>query len=417
MTLVNKYVIALFVAFASISTVWAAKPFKKVLVINGGGINPGIAVGIIAGVQAQGWNPDLVIATCGAGIGAIMNHSESSLEGNMNLLKSKAFFETLNSVQVQTPNAFEMFNKIEEAKDTTRYPHIFENVLLHAPESFPKIINNVDFNNNSKKTKLIILSGRALFGPQDAGNERRRNEPLFQQVYITDPQTAKLIDGWRLPPQFSFPNSTVEQKTATISNLDTISAMRAGIADPYLLNPSIIDDHYHFTGAIDLYPIDLATYLGEEVVTTYPTALFLEHEDRVINMAFGFKQTSKALEAIQHKDVKWIDLSGMDELGFNPKVKFLSIVSTIPSEYNAFSNGVSAQWKLGYDRAVEALKAAPGALVDVRTHLRKPINPKLRDEFSCKNANEWKTDKRNNCTSDLTPNCERNMANTCEPIR
>lgn len=395
---------------------WAAKPFKKVLVISGGGINPGLAVGIIAGVQAQGWFPDLIIATCGAGIGAAMNHSEITIDATMNKLRSKEFFETLNLVKIQTSSALEMLNKLEETKDTSRYPHIFENVLLYGPEKFPKIISNVDFSVNSNKTKLIILSGRALFGPRDAGYQRR-NEPLFQQVYFTDPETAKLIDGWRLPPQFSFPNTTVSQKTLALSNLDTISAMRAGIADPYLINPSVVDNYYHFSGAVDLYPIDLAASLGEEVVATYPAALFLDYEDSIFNMAFGFKQTSKALEAIQHKDVKWIDISGMDDLSFNPKVGFFSFENKIPSNYNSFVGGVSAQWNFGYERGNEAIKVAPGSSVDIRTHLRKPINPKLRDEFSCKNANEWNTDQQKNCTSDKSPSCDRKRASACTPIR
>ncbi|MGZ3743093.1 MAG: hypothetical protein ACXWRA_04460, partial [Pseudobdellovibrionaceae bacterium] len=59
-----------------------AKPFKRVLVISGGGLNPGLALGIIAGVQEKGWRPDLIIATCGAGLGAAINNSEQSITGS-----------------------------------------------------------------------------------------------------------------------------------------------------------------------------------------------------------------------------------------------------------------------------------------------------------------------------------------------
>lgn len=410
----NHWLLCLLSLVASQSL--TAKPFKRVLVINGGGINPGIAVGIIDGVKSMGWNPDLIIATCGANIGSSINNSEGKTNSNLEKLKSQEFFKVMNLVKIQTSSVFEMVNKIEEAKNTTKYPSIFSKVLLNAPDQLPKIFNTTEFSSDDSRPRMIFLSGRALFGPNDAGKPRRK-EPLFQQVYFTDRQTAQYFDGWMLAPEYAYPNSTIEGKTVTITNVDTLTATRAGLADPYLLNPSFLADAYHFTGAIDLYPIDLANYLGDEVITTYPAALFLEHEDRVINAAFGFKQTRRALDAIQNKNVKWIDISGMDELGFNPKAEFLTMVSTIPTNYNQFVTGVSKQWTFGFERAKEALSVAPGNTLDVRTHLRKPINPKLREEFSCKNANEWKTGSRSSCTSDSTPDCNRNSASSCTPIR
>jgi hypothetical protein len=393
-----------------------AKPFKRVLVISGGGLNPGVAVGIIAGVKEKGWRPDLIIATCGAGIGSAIYNSEQSITGSFEVLRSWDMFKAMNQTEIETPNGIEIYNKLKKAKNTSRYPSIFEGNLLHSPEELPRFLKNKDFNQNPSLPKLIIISARALFGPSQVG-QIRASEPLFQQVYFTDPNTAALLKGWRLPKKFSYPFSTVKTETLAISSEDAITAARAGIADPYLLNPSRVDGYYHFSGSVDLFPLDLAAALGDEVVATYPASLFLEYEDVAVKSGFGFKQTIRALEAIQHKDVKWIDISGADAVSFNPSRFIMLMRSGVPTDFTQFKLAVARQWSFGRDRANEAIQKAPGALTNIRSHLRKPINPKLAENFSCKNANEWRTDQRDSCVNDHSSECDRNKAKTCVPIR
>ncbi len=393
-----------------------AKPFKRVLVISGGGINPGLALGMIAGVQEMGWRPDLIIATCGAGMGAAIYNSEPSITKSYEVLTSYDFFRALNQVVIETSNGIEILNKLNKAKDTTRYPDVFDKNLLFAPQEMPRILRKIDFNHEPGTPRLIFLSARALFFPYQVG-QLRAPEPLFQQTYFTDPETAKYLKGWNLPPQLSYPYSMLMRETEAISTEDTITAARAGIADPYLLNPSLVNGYYHFTGAVDLFPLDLAEALGDEVVASYPASLFLEYEDVAVKSGFGFKQTTRALQAIQHKGVKWVDISGADDISFNPSRLVLVMRSGIPQEHMQFKLGVGKQWSFGRDRAKEALQAAPGKLTDVRHHLRKPINPKLLEDFSCKNAYEWKTDRQDSCMSDRSSKCDRNKAKTCVPIR
>jgi hypothetical protein len=398
------------------AAVVTAKPFKRVLVISGGGVNPGAALGMIAGVMEKGWRPDLIIATCGAGLGTAIFNSEPNIRDSYDVLTSWNFYKGLNEVVVQNPNGIAMMEKLKLAKNTFVYPDIFEGTLLHAPLDLPYMLRNMEFNRDPAKPKLVIVSARAFFGPHQVG-QRRSYEPMFQQVYFTDPETAQHIDGWTLPKAKSYPFTTLMPQTLTVSNHSAVTAMRAGIADPFLLNPSVVDGYYHFTGAVDLFPLDLATTLGDEVLATYPASLFLDYEDTAVKAGFGFKQTTRALEAIQHKDVKWIDISGADDLSFNPKLVVVVMKSGIPSDYTQFKLGVAKQWNFGRDRANEAINVAPGKLTNVRYHLRKPINPKLYEDFTCKNANEWKTDQRDSCLSDRTSGCDRNKAQKCVAIR
>jgi hypothetical protein len=393
------------------------KPFKRVLVISGGGINPGVALGMIAGVKEMGWKPDLVIATCGAGITSAVYNSEQSIVDSFEVVRSRTFFEAISEFRINKPNGIEMIQKLEKAKNTNRYPDIFHGNLLWGPQKFPThILKTTAFNRDSSKTKFLFISSRALFGPEQAGR-RRNSSPLFKVTYYTDPDTAEFLKGRELPAKDVYPNTTLAKDTLTFSHVDVFTAMRAGIADPYFLNPGIVDGHYQFTGAVDLYPIDLAVSLGEQVIAGYPAGLFLDYEDLVFKSGFGFKQTTKALEAIQHKDVKWMDLSGMDTVAFNPQRWAVVMTSGIPTDFTEYRLGIGRQWTFGHDRAKEALTVAPGAVTDVRSHLRRPINPELLKDFSCKNANEWKTDKRDQCLDDKTRGCERKTAKSCTPIR
>lgn len=392
------------------------KPYKRVLVISGGGLNPGFAVGIIAGVQEMGWRPDLIIATCGAGSGSSIVHSEVSIVDSFEKLRSREHFEILKRFHIDNPNGIELIQKLQEAKNTSVYPDIFENNLLKAPSQLPSVLKHNEFRSESEGPKLLVLAAKALFGPQDVG-ATRRYEPLFQMVYFTDSVTGSYLNGMPLPFSKSFPMTTLASETMVESSVSILNAVRGGAADPYLLNPSLIKGSYYFTGAVELYPLDIARALGDEVVATYPSALFEEYEDDAIYSAFGFKQTTRALEAIQHHDVKWIDQWGADSVSFKPDRLLFLMTSTIPKNFGEFQRAVVKQWDLGRSRAKEALAAAPGNLLDVRHHLRKPINPKLLDDFSCRNAFEWKTEHRASCLSDRTSQCDRSIAKRCTPIR
>ena len=412
-----KFFLVILSLFLSLQTeLLEAKPFKKVLVLSGGSLNPGLAVGLIAGLKEKGWKPDLIISTCGANIGAAINNSNPTIQGSFEVLRSWEFFKLFNQFQIETVNGIEIANKISVAKNTFIYPDIFDHNLLFGPIEFKNILEKNEFNRDPKKEKLIMISARALFGPDKVGKQRE-STPLFQQVYFTDPDTAEYLNNVKLPKKRSFPFTTLMSETQAISSIDVMAAARAGVADPYLMNPSIVDGYYQFTGAVDLFPLDLAESLGEEVIATYPGGLFLDYEDVAVNSAFGFKQTDRALEAIQHKNLKWIDVSNSDSVSFNPTRLVVVMQSGIPTDFIKFKLGVAKQWNFGRERAIEALRMAPGAQRDNRFHLRKPINPKLIEKFSCENAFEWKTDQRDFCVNDISPKCDRRIAKTCVPIR
>lgn len=404
-------------SFFSFCSVWAQqKKFKRVLVLSGGGMAPGIPLGIIAGLQQSGWRPDLIIGTCGSGLGAAVFNSEQSSSKALDIVTAPSMFEAFRRIRVATSDVRDALEILKVGIDTRYYPPLFDKTILRSPEYSHVPLSSETFRHGPRDTRAIILAARSLFSPKDQGLPRQ-TKPIFQQVYITDPETQKAIGSWELATLQSYPVTSLQREGRSLSGISLVNAARAGFADPFFLNPIKIQNDYYFTGAIDLYPIDLALSLGDEVIATYPVKLFEGYQDNAIYSAFGFTQSSRVLKAIQNTDVKWIDVSGDTELVFDPKRFLLTLKSGVPETYEEFKQGVFAQWEFGRTRAIEALEHAPGRSRNYRGHLRRPINPKLIERFVCSNAYEWQTESATNCIRDVDSGCDRTQAQWCHPLR
>lgn len=397
--------------FSSVRTM--AKPFKRVLVISGGGLNPGTALGIIDGVVAKGWIPDLIISTCGSSLGPVFYNSNPNIDQNIKDMHSPSVMKGYQSVEIENSWAWDLKSIFDQASDFTLYPAIFNNTVLKLTKKFDSsYLQNVNFRSGPNDTKIIMVGSKALFKPEMAGKLRAK-APLFKVVYFTDTSTANLLKGRKTPVVDAYPYTNVSSEIETITHFTTIDAFRATLADPYALNPYIVDGEAYFTGAIDLYPITLAKELGDEVVATYPFGLYSYYENLTIRSAFGFSQSIRSLQAIQNDNVQWIDLSGQEEVSFNPEIAFVSLDYRVPSTYPEFKNGIDKQWELGKFRAQEALAAPKYSLA----HLREPISKTLLKDFSCKNANAWSTPDNEYCVKDSSPGCDRSEESSCTPLR
>jgi hypothetical protein len=295
-------------------------------------------------------------------------------------------------------------------------PDFFNNNVLYIPESLNSELNNDYFQNTQTKPKLIIITARAHFGNNDVGKQKG-NLLRFTEVLMTDPETAKHFNNYEPPVNNKFLNSTIDRKLDLMTQVPLEFAMRASISDPFLVNPAVIHGEYYFTGAADLYPVDIANFLAEEVVSTYPFSLFTDYENLAIKSTFGISQSQRVLYAIQDPKIKWIDQSlPPKDMSFDPTAEFLMLKNEIPDDLYTYQIKVQQQYDFGYSRMKEllSLKQNKGPFTH---HLREPINPALFKKFTCDNANVWKTNQRSLCYVDTTKGCNRKSVQTCTPIR
>lgn len=391
----------------------SGKPFKRALVISGGGITPGVGLGILKGLERSGWKPDVVITTCGASVASALRNSFPTTKESIKFALSPTFHKALRMAKVETRSALDVQRKFDSYKTDDSLPQYFERNVLTFPQDFQGLLPHNQFQATEGTPRFVMVAARTHFGPKDVGAPLL---PSFTQVYFTDADTAEKLKNFPSPIRAKFPESRLDPLTETITNATTESALRGSIADPFLLAPGEFNGDYYMTGAVDLYPIETAMELADEVVSTYPASLFADFEDFAIKRTFGFSQNKSALHAIQNTQVKWIDISGIEEVNFDPKLKVLWLVDRVPQKLEDFRKGIQEQIDFGSSRAMEAM-AVQKTKTDARSHLRKPISKKLLENFTCENAYVWQTPENAYCTKDWYNGCNRKTATQCRPIR
>src|SRR5437870_4807341 len=101
----------LFILLGSTPT-WAesgkVKPFKRALVIAGGGTMTAAQLGVIAGAQKMGFVPDVIITTCGGSISASIFNAYRSSDQLAEFAMSYKHYNILKQVTINTPNVLSL---------------------------------------------------------------------------------------------------------------------------------------------------------------------------------------------------------------------------------------------------------------------------------------------------------------------
>lgn len=354
-----------------------AKPFKKALVIGGGGITPGMALGMIAGAKDAGYHPDVLLASCGASLGAVLYSSFSSPEEALKYAKSEQFYLRLqNLIKLGAWSALGLRKKMIHTMENPKLlPPFFDGTILEIPGEVEGLLPSEKFPIAKNKPRLVILAARASFGPHHQGRDSG-TQPLFRQTFITDFATATELRGFDSPMQKSFPYGRVDRKTEIRTDVTLSQAARASITDPFYVNPARIGDSYYWGGAIDLFPVETAQHLADEVLMNFPGGLYSGFEDLAIFSAFGFAQSDRTTEVSRRTDVRWIDSSGSHKLALDPTLFGVMFINRFPTTHAQFAYTIHHQYKLGYARAFEAARIQKNR-ANVRTHLRETaVGPK-----------------------------------------
>lgn len=345
-----------------------AQPFKRALVIGGGGISPGVALGMIAGANDAGYEPDLILTSCGSSLGAALYGSFGDAYQALAYAKSERFYRNFAPlVKIDSRFALGLKRRLDHAAaNPLLLPKLFDNNILKVPENVTGMLPNEAFPRSGPR--LVVLAAQALFGPEMEGRDPGAG-PLFRQAFITDPDTALLLEGRNANVKEIFPYSRVAMKTETLTEVSLSQAVRASISDPYYINPARIGGHYYFGGAVDLFPIETALALADEVLVNFPAGLYTPYEDLAIQSTFGYAQSDRTWIASQSQSVKWIDGSGTNDLSLDPDIFGIMFLNKMPRSHGKFAEAIEKQFQFGYARTVEAVNAQRGT-VNGRGHLR-----------------------------------------------
>lgn len=393
-----------------------AKKYHRALIIAGGGIDTGVGLGMLAAAHDQGWDPDVVLTTCGASLSATVYNAYGTK--SYEYIMTPEFFHLLSKTHLATTSLIPLGKAFDAAaKNMGTIPPVFTNYVLSYPTALNTHLPDLQFHANDRAITphFVMIAAQSDITPKDVG-QKYNGRKLFRETLFTDEEVGAELKNYKSAIGVSYPKSYVATAPLIVTDKSTEYAARASISDPFLINPPLLDGKYYFTGAVDLFPVEIAEMLADEVFVTYPVKLFTGYSDTAVEGTFGYTQTQRALQILNDHTVKWIDMYGVDATKFDPSPMLLKMENKIPTNLADFQAGMKAQYEFGYARMQEALRLQMNKAPN-RSHLRMPINPALYKSFTCDRAIEWKTDKNPHCQSDNWPGCDRGDATTCTPIR
>ena len=333
---------------------------KTVMIFNGGGFKTAMFIGMLKAARELGKNPDYIIGTCGGSAATAVAHGLRTTKEQIEFIRGKDSFDFINSIQ--ETKYFNLNHSISMIRDVYLkfrlrgvIPNIFEHYLLDMPQLVPLVDDHTSFE--PLEHKSIIVAAEILYNESAYG--KKRNEALFQQVFFTDSDTAKLLDGVE-SPSYNMGRSSVAKETKVVEGVTLAQASRASVTDPFFINPAEVNGKRYVTGAVDLYPVELAKSLGDEIIMCHPEK-FSFLESGLIWASFYYSQNKRYSEVFSDIDVDHLaDIKDFpDELKYIPEVNWLKwqILSKIPKDYESYVKVVDAQFEYGYKKMIETIRS------------------------------------------------------------
>lgn len=374
------------------TSIFAQAKFDRVWVLSGGGFRPAAFIAMLDVAAKRGVLPEVVINSCGVGLSLFLYKLIPDEQQRTAYLRSPEFHAFLRELISANKN----FGGTEVVKATGPklgawllfggrnrklprvMPDLFSNFILtltqeaidwrqHIPENI-EWNDQVDAIPNSEGIRIVSVTSRLLYAPEEANRVRVAGRKLFREVLFTDKDTAKRgeLDRWKNPTAAQYPESVIETDTETITELPFWAGIRASFNNPYLFAPMVLEEQSYINGSTDMYPIQLGRQLlnegGELVVGFNPPQVqedrFFLWETLAMDMNDWHRITNTEAEAD-----RWIDFSDLDEGKFkdthlNPKLNAMDlisgkpIVSGVPEDYKQFVAHIDLQYEWG-KRAME----------------------------------------------------------------
>lgn len=361
---------ALFILLILLNLSPACAEEKKIaLVFNGGGFKTAMFLGMLKGVKEAGLKPDIIIGTCGGSIPAAIAHSIADSEGQQTFVESEEFYEMLKSIDFTEYASVRKTLFLAEDfyikfKLNKIIPDIFSDYLMNVPKEIDLSELSLGFEPKSHRT--VIIAAKVLFTEKETGKFRKKGKKLFKQSIFTDSKTADELKGF-IAPNSGFKNSAITPEVDFITDAKLAEASRASISDPFYMEPAHYNGDRFVTGAVDLYPMELARRLADKVIFALPTKFDIV-EQGAIFATFNFSHNKRHAQVFDDSKNYLIDSTDFpSKLDFTPAPNFLTwkMKTKVPKTYEEYRQLVRSQFEYGYKQALKAAKGwskAPSSL-------------------------------------------------------
>lgn len=320
-------------------------PYNSVQLFSGGGTRFGYYLGSYAALYEQGHKPELILATCGGSLAALLVDLAPEPQQLKALMQSREFYEVIRASQPRRP----LTNKAKTLGLSTQYPDYFYNALKRwrltrqphkltqrqVNESHDELLAELQhlamfamgqddewlnalakLKNNSavldakqNTTDIAMIASRLL--PSMANPHinvtsvpLKKSNPVQLQEILFAPN--KLTDYPKLSAELTCPTHPyaphrITREVHTSYDWDIRQAVRASMADMYYLQPTYIDNlGWCLGGVINLTPIELACQLGQTVFAETKSPYDKHLAAPAIQRVFGFDPNERLNQVHSH---------------------------------------------------------------------------------------------------------------------
>lgn len=320
-------------------------PYNRVQLFSGGGTRFGYYLGSYAALCEQGHRPELILATCGGSLAALLVDLAPEPQQLKTLMQSREFYEVIRASQPRRPPT----NQAKTLGFATQYPDYFYNALKRwrltrqphklsqrqVNESHDDLLaelqhlamfamgqddewlealaklkdNSAVLDAQQDTTDIAMIASRllpAVARPPQEANAVRLIEPNSVQLQEILFAPNKLIHYPKLSAELTCPTHPyaphrITREVHTSYDWDIRQAVRASMADMYYLQPTHITDlGWCLGGVINLTPIELACQLGQTVFAETKSPYDKHLAAPAIQRVFGFDPNQRLNQVHSH---------------------------------------------------------------------------------------------------------------------
>jgi predicted acylesterase/phospholipase RssA len=334
------------------------KKYQRCLVMSGGGFRFAYYLGIHAALQRIGKMPDLLLASCGGAIAAAIIHALPDDASRRAWVESRDMYAFWRDLQ-PNPKAT-LANTLSGAarrwlsKEARIIPDLFDDYLFEIPARLP-LPGNTQYDGHPA---VAIIAGELLFDRSEVG-QPRGNRKLFAETVMCEQAAATLLNGMQSPMHSdAWGANTIAAPLLTEVNMPIAEAARASICDMFYFRCHSWQGKHYIGGALDLFPIEIAHRLAEQVVMELKGPYDSVFAIPALRAVFGTDGKRRLNHVLAQSANQWVDTADMERMLNNPSVrKRIAWTSNRvelvpPATYQAYVDGIDAQWRFGYQRGL-----------------------------------------------------------------
>lgn len=340
------------------------KKYQRCMVMAGGGFRFGYYLGIYAALCETGRAPDVLLASCGGAIAAGTIQAFPSNAERKAWLSSPAMYQfwlkLKSNEQASISRALLAAVKRRFfVKKAATIPDLFHDYLFEVPEllpwpEMPEVNSDLD---------VAIIAGKLLYNETEVGLPRG-DRKLFAETLFCSERSAALLQGMSSPLSVDGDNA-IAAPLLTDTAMPMAQAIRASVSDMYYFRCHSYQGQNYIGGVIDLFPIEVAKQLAEQVVMELKGPYDNFFSLPALRTVLGIDGNQRLRHVLQQSADLWVDTSDMTQALVENQIykKILwrknKIKLMMPPSYQDYLAMIDAQWQYGYQRGLSAT-AKPG---------------------------------------------------------